>query len=148
MFTGLYEHTIDKKGRTSLPARYRAELARGAYITVGIDKNLVIYPIEYFERIANELSKFPLADPIARKYRRRIFNKAELIEFDANGRFLIPNFLRDEFQFGDGDKIVFAGSDEYIELWTTEAWEKAETETFDDEETTAQFAQLFDRRSA
>ena len=64
------------------------------------------------------------------------------------GRFLIPNFLRDEFQFGDGDKIVFAGSDEYIELWTTEAWEKAETETFDDEETTAQFAQLFDRRSA
>lgn len=147
MFTGIHEHTIDKKGRTSLPARYRAELAGGAYITVGIDKNLVIYPVAYFEKLAEELSKFPFADPIARKFRRRIFNKAELIEFDASGRFLIPPYLRDEYQFGDGDKIIFAGSDEYIEIWTAEAWKKAEEETFEDEVTTAQFAQLFDRRS-
>ncbi len=147
MFTGVHEHTIDKKGRTSLPARYRAELARGAYITVGIDKNLVIYPIEYFEQLAKELSKFPFADPIARKFRRRIFNKAEFVEFDANGRFLIPNYLRDEFQFGDGDKIIFAGSDEYIEIWTAEGWRQAEEETFEDEATNAQFAQLFDRQT-
>ena len=42
MFTGVYEHTIDKKGRTSMPARFRNELGGEAYLSVGIDKNLVM----------------------------------------------------------------------------------------------------------
>ncbi|NMA11563.1 MAG: division/cell wall cluster transcriptional repressor MraZ [Chloroflexi bacterium] len=146
MFTGIHEHTIDKKGRTSLPARYRNALIDGAYISVGIDKNLVIYPIEYFEALGKEISSFSLADPIARKYRRRMFSKAELIEFDANGRFLVPPYLRDEFNFQDGDKIIFTGSDEYIELWTAEGWKQAEAETFHDENVTEEFAKLLSNR--
>ena len=37
MFTGIYEHSIDKKGRTSMPARFRVELGGEAYLSVGID---------------------------------------------------------------------------------------------------------------
>jgi len=146
MFTGIHEHTVDKKGRTCLPARFRNLLAEGAYISVGIDKNLVIYPLPYFEKLANEISSFNLADPVARKYRRRMFNKAEPIEFDANGRFLIPPFLRDEFNFQDGDKIIFAGSDEYIELWTLDEWKKAEEEVFHDDSVTTEFARLMSNK--
>ncbi len=142
MFTGIHEHTIDKKGRTSLPARFRADLVTGAYISVGIDKNLVIYPTQYFEKLGAEISALNLADPIARMYRRRMFNKAEPIEFDANGRFLIPPFLRDEFNLADGDKIIFAGSDEYIELWTQEEWKKAEEMVFYNDQITTEFARL------
>lgn len=147
MFTGVHEHTIDKKGRTSLPARYRADLSNGAYITVGFDNNLVIYPKDFFIEFGKSLSKFEFADPIARKFRRRMFNKAEIIEIDANGRFLIPNYLREEYNFGDGDKIIFAGSDEYIEIWTAEGWARAEEEAFNDEAVTEQFAKLFNRGS-
>ncbi len=146
MFTGIHEHTIDKKGRTSLPARFRNALVEGAYISVGIDDNLVIYPIPFFEALGKEIGSFNMADPIARKYRRRMFNKAELIEFDMNGRFLIPPFLREEFNFQDGDKVIFAGSDEYIELWTAEGWKKAEEETFGDPNITSEFATLMSHR--
>ncbi len=146
MFTGIYEHTIDKKGRTSLPARFRSALTEGAYISVGIDKNLVIYSIPSFENMAKEIAAFSLADPIARKYRRRMFNKAELIEFDSNGRFLLPPYLRDEFNFQDGDKIIFAGSSDYIEIWTQEDWLKAEDEAFHDDEITEDFARLLSNR--
>ena len=146
MFTGIYEHTIDKKGRTSLPARFRSALTEGAYISVGIDKNLVIYSIPSFENMSKDIAAFSLADPIARIYRRRMFNKAELIDFDTNGRFLVPPYLRDEFNFQDGDKIIFAGSSDYIEIWTQEDWLKAENEAFHDDKITEDFARLLSNR--
>ena len=146
MFTGLYEHTVDKKGRTCLPARFRAELSSGAYISVGLDRNLVIYSIPHFEALAAEIGKYGLQDPIARKYRRRMFNKAELIEFDNNGRFLLPPYLREEFNYSEGDKIIFAGSNDYIEIWTADEWKKTEDETFNDDSVTDEFAKLLDAR--
>ena len=142
MFTGIYEHTIDKKGRTSMPARFRTELGGTAYISVGMDKNLVIYSVEHFNAMAAEIGSLNLADPMARIYRRRMFNKAECIEIDANGRFMIPSFLRDELAAEALDKVVFAGSNDYIEIWTTEGWKAAEDVAFHDEKMTANFAKL------
>ena len=142
MFTGLYEHSIDKKGRTSMPARFRSELGGEAYISVGIDKNLVIYSTEHFNAMAAEIGKLSLADPTARIYRRRMFNKSEFIEIDANGRFVIPPFLREELSAEGLDKLVFAGSNDYIEIWTAEGWKAAEEEAFHDEAMTANFAKL------
>ena len=142
MFTGRYEHTIDKKGRTSMPARFRSELGGDAYISVGIDKNLVIYSTEHFHAMAAEIGRLSLADPTARIYRRRMFNKAEAIEIDANGRFIIPPFLREELSPEPFDKVVFAGSNDYIEIWTVDGWEKAEEEAFHDETVAADFAKL------
>ena len=142
MFTGIYEHTIDKKGRTSMPARFRSELGGEAYISVGIDKNLVIYSTEHFNAMAAEIGRLSLADPTARIYRRRMFNKAEAIEIDANGRFVIPAFLREELSDEAFDNVVFAGSNDYIEIWTVEEWKKAEDEAFHDEAMTVNFAKL------
>jgi MraZ protein len=123
MFTGIHEHTVDKKGRTCLPARFRNLLAEGAYISVGIDNNLVIYPLSYFEKMANEISSFNLADPVARKYRRRMFNKAEPIEFDANGSFLIPPSCEMNL-ISDGDKIISPARMNILRLWTLDEWKK------------------------
>ena len=58
MFRGLYDTTIDSKGRTSMPARFRESLGgqNGAsehegdspeesfVLTTGIDRCLVVYP--------------------------------------------------------------------------------------------------------
>lgn len=142
MFTGTYVHTVDKKGRTSMPARFRNELGGDAYISVGLDGGLVIYSTAHFNAMADEISRMSLADPTARIFRRRMFNKAEEIEIDANGRFVIPPFLRDELSPDGVDKVVFAGSNEYIEIWTEAEWKKAEEKAFHDEETNAQFAGL------
>ncbi len=125
-----------------MPARFRSELGSEAYISVGLDKNLVIYSTEHFNAMAAEIGRLSLADPTARIFRRRMFNKAEAIEIDANGRFVIPPFLRDELSSEPFDRVVFAGSNDYIEIWTAEGWEKAEEEAFHDDAMTANFAKL------
>ena len=38
MFVGTFEHTIDDKGRLTLPAKWRTELVGGVFITRGADK--------------------------------------------------------------------------------------------------------------
>ena len=40
------------------------------------------------------------------------------------------------------DKVVFAGSNDYIEIWTAEGWKNAEEKAFHDEAMTSNFAML------
>ena len=44
MFLGQYEHSIDEKGRMTIPARFREELGEIAYITRAFDQNLTVMP--------------------------------------------------------------------------------------------------------
>ena len=75
-----------------------------------------------------------------------MFNKAECIEIDASGRFVIPPFLREELSEEVLDKVVFAGSNDYIEIWTVQGWQQAEAEAFHDDAMTENFAKLMNRQ--
>ena len=61
MFRGRYEHTIDAKGRTSLPARYRDALAalgeRRIVVTSGLDPCLVAYTAPEWAAFEERLAK-------------------------------------------------------------------------------------------
>lgn len=53
MFLGQYQHSIDDKGRLTIPARYRDILAaEGAYVTLGFDRNLMVLSVPVFEHIS------------------------------------------------------------------------------------------------
>ena len=54
MFFGQYEHTIDEKGRITIPARFREPLDNGAYLTRGFDNNLILLTKETFEKISKQ----------------------------------------------------------------------------------------------
>src|SRR5438034_8820008 len=63
MFIGRYQHTIDPKGRVSIPARYRNALAQydGNLVVVPQDQCLNVYPFAVWERVVgalNEQSQF------------------------------------------------------------------------------------------
>lgn len=120
MFLGEYAHTIDDKGRLTLPAKYRAELAAGVVVTRGIDKCLFVFPMEQWKKLAEQVSALPLTDPYAREFRRLIFSGATDTELDKQGRMLLPQYLRD-YAALDGNVIV-AGLDTHMEIWTPEAW--------------------------
>jgi hypothetical protein len=52
MFLGQYQHSIDEKGRLTVPARYREQLAaEGAYITMGFDHNLMLLTVPGFKKV-------------------------------------------------------------------------------------------------
>ncbi|MBN1954609.1 MAG: division/cell wall cluster transcriptional repressor MraZ [Anaerolineae bacterium] len=122
MFLGEYTHTIDDKGRLTVPAKFRGDLTTGLVVTKGIDRCLVIYPMDAWRVLRDQVAVLPMTDRTARSFRRLIFSGASDTVPDGQGRINIPQPLR-EYAGLDGQVIV-AGCDTYIELWTPKAWEE------------------------
>lgn len=122
MFLGQFNHTIDSKGRLTIPVRFRAALASGAYLTQGFDRNLMVYTTERFHKLAQRATTLTTTDPEARAIRRVIFGGATEVSLDSAGRILIPPFLRQYAEIESETAIIGAG--EYFEIWREDLWEK------------------------
>ncbi|NMC52974.1 MAG: division/cell wall cluster transcriptional repressor MraZ [Chloroflexi bacterium] len=140
MFLGQYEHSIDSKGRLTIPARFRDLLIDGAYITLGFDNSLMVMTSDYFNRMVQKINAMNMADPTSRQFRRFIFSKADHQEIDRAGRILIQQFLRDAV--GLQDNVIVVGVGEYVEIWTPEAWNRQNEALQNAEETAERFASL------
>ena len=120
MFLGQYTHSIDTKGRLTVPVRFRAALSSGAFVTQGFERNLMVYTTDSFERLAQRATTLTTTDPEARAVRRVIFGGATEVQLDSTGRILLPPFLRDYADL-DGDTTI-VGAGEYFELWNAQSW--------------------------
>ncbi len=121
MFLGEYTHSIDDKGRLTIPAKFRGDLAAGLVLTRGFDQNLMIYPLTGWQTLAERIQEKPVADKLMREFRRRVFSGATDLSPDRQGRIIVPPFLR-EFAGIDGEAVV-VGMFDYLELWSVERWE-------------------------
>ncbi len=124
MFLGQYEHTIDDKGRMTIPSGYRELLDGSAYVTRGFDQNLLVLPPDKFHQLAESISDASMTGSDGRDFRRWIFSSASRVEVDKAGRILIPQFLR-TFAGLESDAIV-VGNGSYFEIWSTEQWTRHE----------------------
>ena len=139
MFLGEYTHTIDGKGRLTVPAKFRGELAAGLVVTRGLDRNLVVYPMVEWEKLAKEILARPITDQRMRDFRRRVFAGAVDIEPDRQGRILIPPYLR-EFAGIDGE-VIIAGMFSSLEIWSGAEWAKVK-ESIESSDDAARWADL------
>lgn len=134
MFRGRYEHTIDAKGRTSLPARYRDVLSsmgeRRVILTSALDPCLVAYTAPEWAAFEEKLAKLPQFDRAVQKLKRIYVSGAVECEVDDSGRILVPPTLRDHAHLKKD--VLWAGSGKYAELWDIDAW-KQFFDTTDDE---------------
>src|SRR5271170_1874530 len=134
MFRGRYEHTIDAKGRTSLPVRYRDALAasgeRRVVLTSALDPCLVAYAQPEWTAFEERLGKLPQFDRAVQKLKRIYVSGAVECEIDDVGRILIPPALREHARLRK--EVLWAGSGRYAELWDKEAWLKS-IDTTDEE---------------
>jgi MraZ protein len=120
MFLGQYQHSLDEKGRLTIPARFRDLLDQGAYITQGFDRNLMVMTPTAFEQVYERITSVSLTEPSARLLRRLIFSNAYPVEVDKAGRILVPQNLR-QFLNLEGDAVV-VGQGEYFEIWLPSDW--------------------------
>lgn len=123
MFLGEYHHTLDDKGRLTIPAKYRHELDGGLVVTRGLDQNLVVFSIKEFEELSAKVTNLSWGDAKAREFRRRIFSGATDLKLDSQGRILLPAYLR-EFAGIEVDAVI-SGMYNHFEIWDSEAWESA-----------------------
>lgn len=126
MFLGEYRHSLDAKGRVTLPARFRDELADGAYMAKAMtDPCLYVYTAEEFEEVARATREtMREGNRAAQEAARSFFAGATELEPDKQGRVAIPPQLR---SFAGLDKdVVVAGVFARIEIWDAAAWEERE----------------------
>ena len=72
-FSGNYTHTIDPKGRVTIPSAYREALGEG--FTIGLNNEfnaIALYPVEKWEEIGKRLERIPDSDARGMAYVRLI----------------------------------------------------------------------------
>ena len=112
MFLGEFTHSLDDKGRITLPAKFREVLAGGVVVTKAIDACLTVYPRSVWEPFAERIASLPVKQ---RNVRRHLFQNATDSIPDRQGRVLIPQVLRD-YAGLDGETVII-GLYDRLEVW-------------------------------
>jgi MraZ protein len=123
MFRGRFEHTIDPKGRVSIPAKFR-ELLSEKYddriIITNFDRCLVAYPYEEWRSVEEKIGSLSMVKKEVKAFQRFFISGAAECPIDKLGRVLIPPTLR-AYALLEKD-VVFAGMGRMFELWSRERW--------------------------
>lgn len=127
MFIGEFHHSLDDKGRLSIPAKFRATLAEGAVVTRGLDKTLFLYPKTEWEKLATKIAALPLGQSDTRAFARLMLAGAMECELDKAGRVVLPEYLRGYAALAKN--VVVTGLYDRLEIWDEDAWNTYATET-------------------
>ena len=131
MLIGEYEHTIDAKGRLSMPSKLRRDMGEAFIVTKGLDGCLFAFSQEEWKNFETKLKSLPLSDKNARNFVRFFLAGATECEIDKQGRFLIPGNLREAAKLEKEAVIIGVGT--RLEIWNKEVWVSKDEEISADE---------------
>lgn len=129
MFRGTFEHTIDDKGRVSVPARFRELLLASNDDRVVITNFLMaslrcldVYPLAAWQQLEERLRAKPQFDQRVLRFQNYYFAAAHDCVIDKQGRILLPPSLRD--YAGLTREVVFTSALEKFRIWDREQWKQ------------------------
>ena len=124
MFYGEYTHSIDRKGRLILPARFRDISKENGIekflVTRGLDKCLFMFSEEEWKTQEQKFKNMSFTKQESRSFNRMFFSGAVEAAPDKQGRFIIPQYLKD-FAGIKRDTVIIGVSNR-IEIWDTHTW--------------------------
>lgn len=144
MFKGRTKHTLDEKGRLSLPARLREvliERGENRLILTDFDACVAAYPLSEWRLLEDKIRAHSTFQKDVRSFLRLFYSGAIESTVDAQGRILIPRELRERAELDR--EVIVVGVLNKIEIWNKTRWERFIAEsasTF--EEIAAKLAEL------
>lgn len=127
MFRGRYEHTIDAKGRLSIPAKFRDVLSErydSTLVVTTFGECLIAYPHGEWKVLEERIGGLPEFGKETRVFLRHFYANAADCPIDKLGRILIPQPLR-ELASLEKD-VMLMGTFKQFEIWSKEVWEKSQ----------------------
>lgn len=130
MFRGRYQHTIDPKGRLSIPAKFRDVLAQygdhaEALIVVPNEHALEVHPVDEWQRIEEKLNGQSMFSPEVRHLSRLYMSRAKDAMLDGAGRILLPPDTRQQAGL-DRNVTLVGGGRRVFEVWDRARFEEYE----------------------
>jgi MraZ protein len=126
MFRGSFEHSVDAKGRVSVPAKFRdiiADRYDGRLVmALDFDRCLAVYPLEEWEKLEEKIKSLPMMQKEVKDFMRFFFSSATECDLDNQGRILIPPSLRERANINKS--VMLVGIINKIEIWDTTAWQE------------------------
>ena len=127
-FLGKIDAKLDAKGRVFVPSVFRKVLSEEERERVVVrmeadEKYLLVYPESVWNRQVVELqSKLNEWDPEDQMLLMQFVGDAEVLEFDAQGRVLLPKRLQG--RLGGDSELVFVGMVDRIAMWNKSVYEE------------------------
>jgi MraZ protein len=131
-FLGRFLHTLDPKGRISLPAQFRRGRESDPFVLIQTQPEaLTLYPDDAWEAVQAELLDYMKRQPEHRHKVLRITADAVEVVPDKQGRILIPERMRKAAGLSDEAWVI--GAINKIQIWDPARFEEATGDDSDDD---------------
>lgn len=129
MFRGRHEHTIDPKGRLSVPSRFRETLSErydSRLVVTSYDGCLLAYPSGEWQLLEEKVAQLPSFNKDTKAFLRFFYSGATDCPIDKLGRILLPQELRNYAKLEKD--VILVGAYKRIEIWSKAEWARIEGE--------------------
>jgi MraZ protein len=126
LLIGRHDYSLDPKNRLPVPPKFRESLAaekgRSFFLTSGMDGCLYLFlPSQWEKMLGDDLKMFSMPDKeTERAFKRKFFSEAVEVEPDAQGRVLVPSYLKEHA--GLKGEVLVQGAGNRAEIWDAKRW--------------------------
>lgn len=131
LFLSTHINKVDKKGRVSVPAPWRAELSSQAFQGVVMFRSNVHACLEgfawsYMQELSSRLDQFDLFSAEQDDLATAVFADSVQLPFDGDGRIVLPEALVGFAEIGE--QAAFVGMGAKFQVWNPASLEKRREE--------------------
>jgi MraZ protein len=131
LFLSTFVNKLDKKGRVSVPATFRAALADQSFAGIVAYRSFTAACIEgctmdHMQRLAESAQSYAAFSAELEDLSALIFADARQLSWDPEGRVLLPEDLI--AHAGIQDSAAFVGKGQTFQIWEPEAYRAVEAE--------------------
>lgn len=120
MLIGQCQAKISPKGRLAFPKKFRETLGDDLIITLGYEKSLMVVSVKEWQSLVEATNDKSFIFGTARDTNRFLLGEASEVKLDSQGRFVLPNYLREHAKISE--EAIFLGLNKYVEIWDKKIW--------------------------
>jgi MraZ protein len=131
LFLSTFVNRVDKKGRVSVPATFRAALAAQSFAGIVCYRSFTNACIEgcgmdFMERLSDGAQSFDAFSAEQEDLSALIFADARQLPWDPEGRIVLPEDIM--AHAGISESVSFVGKGQTFQIWQPEAYKAVEAE--------------------
>lgn len=124
-FSGTFEHSLDSKGRLTIPSSFRSDFEGGAVLRKGADRSVEILPRSAWNLFLKKMKTISKTDLRGQRWVTLQLASAVTVELDKQGRVLVGQELRSHADLDLG-QVVITGALDRLKVWEPKRWSEME----------------------